>query len=148
MRGRFDDIQIDSGNIRGQMTRQPQGHMDQLIPLERTPSAAGAGLGTIPAGVGLVNLTAVADANHILVLPAPVVGHQVDIINNTGTGFELRTSAPATIGINGGMEANAETAFAATALLIHCKCISATQWIVMSHVAAGTYTAAAAAAAA
>lgn len=146
MRGRFDDIQIDSGRIRGSLTRPPGGQLDTMEALPRTPSADGSGLGTIPAGVGLVTLTAVADANHILVLPAPVVGAEIWIINNTGTGFELRSSAPATIGINGGVGASAESALAATALLIICRCISATQWIAKSFVAAGTETAVEAAA--
>jgi len=41
-----------------------------------------------------------SDANHIVILPAPVVGKQL-VINVGATGFELRSSSPATIAING-----------------------------------------------
>lgn len=67
-----------------------------------------------------------ADANYIVSLPAPVVGKQI-VINVGATGFELRSSAPATIAINGGSGANAESAIAANSTIL-AICISATAW--------------------
>jgi hypothetical protein len=67
-----------------------------------------------------------ANANHIVILPAPTPGRQV-VINVGANGFELRSSAPATVAINGGAEANAESAIAANSTII-AICISATAW--------------------
>jgi hypothetical protein len=44
-----------------------------------------------------------------------------------GTGFELRSSAPSTVGINGGTGANAESAIAANST-VYVLCTSATNW--------------------
>ena len=67
-----------------------------------------------------------SDANHIIVLPPPVVGH-ILILHNGSTGYELRTSAPATIGINGGTGSSAESAIAANSTVVMI-CVSATSW--------------------
>ena len=94
----------------------------------RTATADGTTTGTIAAAgmVQIVKVTA-TDANHIIVLPAPVLGKIVVLIEVTTAGYELRTSAPATIGINGGTGASAESAIPAstTAILI---CETATNW--------------------
>lgn len=94
----------------------------------RTVTADGTGTGTIAAGAGQLQVIVVTsdDANKILVLPAPVVGIIIVIINGT-TGYELRSSDPATIGINGGTGAGAESEIPAstTAILI---CETATNW--------------------
>lgn len=67
-----------------------------------------------------------SDANHIVILPAPVVGKQL-VIDVGATGFELRSSAPSTIAINGGSGANAESAIPANSTCF-LTCISATAW--------------------
>ena len=91
----------------------------------RTATAAGDGTGQISAYAKHVTVTS-DDANKIITLPAPVVGKQI-VINVGATGFELRTTAPATIAINGGSGANAESAIAANSTII-AICISATAW--------------------
>lgn len=93
----------------------------------RTATADGTGTGTI-AAAGKLQFVAVTcdDANKIVVLPAPVPGTIV-ILRNAGTGYELRTSAPATIAINGGTAANAESAIAANTMVI-AICTTATAW--------------------
>lgn len=107
---------------------------DQQITLDKmqhgatavTATAAGA---AIPAGCGFINVTS-ASCNFIVTLPSPVVGHVVRIVEPGNTGYELRTSAPATIYLNGGGgTANAETAIGATAGVVVCTCISATAWV-------------------
>jgi hypothetical protein len=66
------------------------------------------------------------NANNILILPNPEPG-KVVFIAGAATGGELRTTAPATIAINGGTGAAAESAVAANQMVI-CICESATSW--------------------
>ena len=66
------------------------------------------------------------NANNILILPDPVPG-KIVVIAGAATGGELRTTAPATIGINAGVGANAESAIAANMMAI-VICESATNW--------------------
>jgi len=67
-----------------------------------------------------------ANAAHIVVLPTPTPGTIV-ILRNGATGYELRSSAPATVAINGGAGADAESAVAASTMVI-AVCTSATTW--------------------
>ena len=66
------------------------------------------------------------DANNILILPPPVPGRIV-IVAGAAVGGELRSSNPATIGINAGVGANAESAISANMMAI-AICESATNW--------------------
>ena len=101
----------------------------QSSAVARTATDDGSGNGTIAAGTSVVLVDADSDANHIIVLPAPVVGNIITIIENGTTGYELRTSTPASIGINGGTGANAESAIAGAITYIRCVCVSSTSWI-------------------
>ncbi len=116
------------------------------MPYAAVPTADGTGTGLIPSYAKLVTVATVSDANHWLTLPAPRVGRRLTILNSSGTGMELRSSAPATIGISGGTGASAESAVASTALRIELFCVSLTNWIANSHVAASTESAVEAAA--
>ena len=89
----------------------------------------GTGTGTIAAGTSVVSVNADSDANHIIILPAPVIGNVIRLIETGTTGYELRTSAPATIGINGGTATNGESAVAGAITVTQCVCVSATNWI-------------------
>lgn len=91
----------------------------------RTVTADGTTTGTISAGVTHVTVTS-DDANKILILPVPVVGHQI-CIHGPATGFELRSSTPASIAINGGTGSAAESAIPANSTLF-MTCVSATAW--------------------
>lgn len=113
-----------------------------LTPVAVTATADGLTTGIVPAEAAFVTVTS-ADANHIVALPAPVVG-KVIILRNGATGYELRSSAPATIAINGGAGAGAESAIAASTMVI-AVCTTATTWQAISLV--GTTLAAVAAAA-
>lgn len=99
-----------------------------------TATATLAGV-ALSAGSQFVTVTS-TDANHIVILPAPVVGTEI-WLQNGATGYELRTSAPATIAINGGKEANAESAIGAS-VLVRAICTSATTWIASQFAADGT----------
>lgn len=93
----------------------------------RTATADGLTTGTIAAlgDLQFVTVTS-ADANHIVVLPTPTPGVIV-VLKNGATGYELRTSTPASISINGGAGADAESAIAANTMVI-AICTSATTW--------------------
>lgn len=94
----------------------------------RTATVDGLTTGTIAdAGkLQFVTVTAGGDANSIIVLPTPTPGTIV-ILAVAATGYELRTSNPATIGINGGTGASAESAIPANTLAV-LFCESATSW--------------------
>lgn len=76
------------------------------------------------------------DANNILILPSPVPGRIV-IVAGAATGGELRSSNPATIAINGGSGANAESAVAANQMVV-AICESATTWKALTIAGNGT----------
>jgi hypothetical protein len=94
----------------------------------RTATDTGATTGTI-ADSGMLQFITPdwdSDADHILVLPTPTPGTIV-IIAGAATGGELRSSAPATVAINGGTGASAESAIGANTMVI-AICESATSW--------------------
>lgn len=104
----------------------------------RTATAAGLTTGQITLGTEWVNVTS-GNADHIIVLPDAPVGTIIRLMNG-GTGYELRTHAPATVGINGGAEADAESAIGANVYVEVCR-VSATNWVGTNRAAAGTVTA-------
>lgn len=93
----------------------------------RTATADGLTTGTVADAGRLQHVTVTsADANHIVVLPTPTPGTIV-VLHVGATGFELRSSAPATVAINGGAGADAESAIAADSTCV-MVCVSATAW--------------------
>lgn len=90
-----------------------------------TATSDGLTTGVIPAAAAFVTVTS-ANAAHIVALPAPVVG-QIIVLRNGATGYELRSSAPATVAINGGTGASAESAIAASTMVI-AVCTTLTSW--------------------
>jgi hypothetical protein len=101
----------------------------QMTAVSRQPTADGTGTGLIADGTSMVVLTQPASADHWITLPTPTPGTILWILTSAdAVGFEIRTSDPATIAINGGAATNAESAIAATATVIRCICASATQW--------------------
>ena len=101
----------------------------QSTAIARTATDDGTGDGTIAAGTSVVLVDADSDADHIIILPAPVVGNIITIIENGTTGYELRSSTPGSIGINGGTGSGAESAIAGAITYIRCVCVSSTSWI-------------------
>ena len=91
----------------------------------------------IPAGTAVALINADGDADHIVILPAPVVGNIINIIETATTGYELRSSTPASIGINGGTASNGESAIAGAITYIKCVCVSSTSWICSQYDADG-----------
>lgn len=106
---------------------------DRLIAVEAgeavvasvTATADGLTTGIIGSTAGHVTVTS-GNADHIVVLPAPEVGKRI-VIDVGANGFELRSSSPTTIAINGGTGSAAESAIAANSTII-AICVSATAW--------------------
>ena len=98
----------------------------QVISTAVTASDAGT---AIDDGTSFVTVNADGDANHIVILPTPTPGTIVYLTENGSTGYELRSSAPASVAINGATGANFESAIAGTITYVRCVCISATAWI-------------------
>lgn len=116
------------------------GHTHTLLSLSvteaRTATAAPGGTtGIISAGVDHVTVTS-DDANKVITLPVLAPGQKISL-RNGATGYELRSSAPATIGINGGVGANAESAIAADTH-VWCEGDTATNIICWQRIADGT----------
>lgn len=108
--------------------------------INRTATADGGGDGAIASGPTLQFISVTSDnANHFVVLPAPTAGSMV-VLANGGTGYKLRTSAPATVALNGGSGASASSSIGAnvTAVLI---CRNATNWVGFQIASAGTVSA-------
>jgi len=75
-------------------------------------------------------------ADNILILPDPVPG-MIVVVAGAATGGELRSSAPSTIAINGGTGATAESAVAASQMVIAIA-ESATSWKALTIAGNGT----------
>tara|TARA_R100001015_G_scaffold2717_1_gene871 strand:+ start:74 stop:826 length:753 start_codon:yes stop_codon:yes gene_type:complete len=78
--------------------------------------------------------------DHIVTLPAAIPGTVVYLnsVAETSEAYELRSSDPSTISINGGTGSNAESAIATGIALVRCICISSTAWIATQFANDGT----------
>ena len=108
-------------NEAGTVTANVEGNALKSVAVTATETGA-----SIPVGATHIAVTS-ANANHIVILPAPVPGTKITLLNGA-TGYELRSSAPATVKINGGSGADAESAVAANTV-VKVECVSATEWI-------------------
>lgn len=99
----------------------------KMSAVARTATSDGTGTGTI-ADAGMIQFVSVTSSNatHIITLPTPTPGRIV-ILYVGANGYELRTSSPATIAINGGSGADAESAIAANQMAV-LICTTATTW--------------------
>ncbi len=102
----------------------------QVAATGKIPTADGTGTGTIASGYSMISITDGVNANCWMTLPAPVAGNILWLLTSAeSTGFEIRTSDPATIALNGGSGAGTESAIAAAITMIRCVCVSSTLWI-------------------
>ncbi len=83
----------------------------------------------IPASADVVNCIGITgQTGYKIVLPTPVVGKKLTLINASGFAFALVSSTPASIGINGGT--GTVSLAIATAKVCECTCVSLTNWVV------------------
>lgn len=113
-----------TGNVVGNVLGNLQGQLTYTT----AAVTATATTGTAIADAGMIQFVTVTsdNADKIVILPTPTPGTIV-ILRNGATGYELRSSAPGTVAINGGAGAAAESAIAANSMVI-AVCTSATTW--------------------
>lgn len=93
-----------------------------------TATVAGLTTGLVPAGARFVSVTS-ADANHIVTLPAAVIGTIIDFWVGAN-GCEIRTPAASNVTINDvDSDGTNELAIPATTH-VRATCVTATGWIV------------------
>ena len=120
------------------------GNITQAV--AKTATADGTGTGTIADGTTFATITT-ADVAHIIILPKPIPGSIVWLgCEAESQAWELRSSAPSTIKINGGSGSNAESEINAGSSLVRCICVNATNWVVTEFATNGTESAGEAAA--
>ena len=98
------------------------GIQSRAVNITATDNGSGSAQISPDTSVALIN--ADSDANHIVVLPQPIIGNIIHLIENGTTGYELRTSNPPVIGINGGTANNAESAIAGAITYVKCVAVS------------------------
>ena len=103
-----------------------------------TATADGATEGKIRQG-GFYRVSS-TNNDHIVTLPAAIPGTVVYLnsVAETSEAYELRSSDPSTIAINGGTGSNVESAIATGIALVRCICISSTAWIATQFANDGT----------
>lgn len=114
-----------TGDVSGYVTRQ-----SEAVTVNSTGVA-------ISADTDFASLTS-ANADHIAILPSPVVGKVVRGAI-AGTGCEIRSSVPTGIAINGTTGAGVEAALAANASF-EAVCIGDTKWILHNFSSTGAVT--------
>ena len=111
----------------------------QMGAISREPTADGTGTGLIATGTSFVTIVDPTQATDWITLPAPVAGTIIWIgCIDDAAGFEVRTSDPATISLNGVTGENKESAVPSTATLLRLVCVSSNDWIGTYFDASGT----------
>jgi hypothetical protein len=90
-----------------------------------TATADGTGTGYVPVTGGFVKVTS-ANAAHLVTLPLAVVGLEIKLAAGA-TGFELQTSTPSIVGINGGIGVGFKSTIPANSLAV-LVCDSTISW--------------------
>lgn len=117
-----------TGNLVGNVVGNVLGNLQGQLTYTTAAVTATATTGTAIADAGMIQFVTVTsdNADKIVILPTPTPGTIV-ILRNGATGYELRSSAPGTVAINGGAGAAAESAIAANTMVI-AVCTTATTW--------------------
>lgn len=98
-----------------------------------TATVAGATTGTIPSTASVVNAVGItAHSDYLILLPVPVVGKEITLVNTSGFPFYLATSDAANVYLNG-TKGSTVKLHIDTNKTVRCKCISLTQWVISLH---------------
>jgi len=108
-----------------------------------TATTDGSTTGTVPDGTSFATVTS-SGATKQVILPAPTPGTLLRLYVGAN-GFDLKSSAPASVAINGGTGASAKSAVAANST-VWLSCETATSWKAFRQASDGTLSALAAAA--
>lgn len=117
------------------VTAATQGSLDAT---NVVATADGTGTGTLKQG-GFYRVSS-TNNDHIVVLPDAIPGSIVYLnsAGETSEAYELRTTNPGSIAINGGSGSNAESAIATGTALVRCICIDSGNWIATQFANDGT----------
>ena len=136
---------VDGGSVTGTLTSTGAATFSSTVNCEvgiqnaavaRTATADGTTTGTIADGTSHVTVTS-GGVNTIIILPTPTPGNIVYLSEAGTTGYEIRSSTPASIAINGGTASNGESAVDGAVTYVKCVCTSATSWICSQYDADG-----------
>ena len=108
--------------------------------IARAATVAGASTGTILAGESFITVTA-SDTDAIIILPTPTPGNVIWLASPTNDAYELRSSIPATVLINGSGGDSTESTIANADMLTRCVCVDATHWTITHFTLNGTESA-------
>lgn len=122
-----------TGAVTGDVTGDVNGYVTRQVEAVTVNSTGVA----ISADTDFASLTS-ANAAYIAILPAPVVGKVVRGAI-AGTGCEIRSSAPASIAVNGVTGTAVEAALAANASF-EATCVGSTKWILLNFSSTGEVT--------
>ena len=96
-------------------------------------TAAGLTTGTIEDNLKemseVISVNGSGTAAHIIILPTPTPGKKLVLLGGAD-GYELRSSSPTTVYINGVVDTASELAIAASRA-VECICYDATHWTVI-----------------
>jgi hypothetical protein len=123
-----------AGAANDRVLRSQGGYAVWEAEIQAETLAATSGGQAVADGTTFVTVTS-ADANNIIILPDSALGTVIRL-QNGATGYELRSSSPTTIGINGGTGAAAESAVGAS-LLVEVVRTTTTNWVGSTKTAAG-----------
>lgn len=151
--GGADDITLSggvtiSGSVAATGTHTQTGAVIASVGLQAVATAVtattdGTGTGIVPVNTSHVTVTSSSSAN-IVTLPAPTPGRRL-ILFVGANGYNLQSTTPASIGINGGTGSGVKSAVSAN-VTVYLTCVSATAWVGFQQTSAGTVSAVAVAA--
>ena len=102
-----------------------------------TATSGGTGSAIVP-GSGFYTISSTND-DHIITLPAPVIGTKVYLnsAGETGQNYELRTSDPSTVKLNNVSGSGKEALIEEAVSLVVATCLSTTEWLVTQYTNVG-----------
>ena len=107
---------------------EAKGFHTNQVTLTATNDSGSPGGTAIPAGYSVIEVAAGSAATDKLTLPPAVQGSSLRIINADGTAFELETSNPSTIFINGGTGGTGESSTVSGWSFVDCVCFGSNRW--------------------
>jgi hypothetical protein len=126
---------LTAGSEEDVVAQIPTSRNDLSSAVAVTATADGLTTGIVPDGADFVTVTS-GDAAHVVTLPAPTP-KTVIALRNGATGYQLRSSDPETVAINGGTGEAAGSAIGANVLTV-CVCGTATTWLCSDTATDGT----------
>lgn len=120
---------------------EAKGFHTNQVTLTATNNGSSPGGTAIPAGYSVIEVAAGSAATDKLTLPPAVQGSSLRIINADATAFELETSNPSTIFINGGTGGTGHSSTISGWSYVDCVCFGTNRWTCTKTTSSGVQTA-------